>query len=48
MTNTVKINSISKLHEIMGYPEKPVHPLITLIDFSKIHLSKTDYNRRNV
>jgi AraC-like DNA-binding protein len=48
MLETVKINSISKLHEIFGYPEKPVHPLITLIDFSKIHLTKTEDNRRNI
>lgn len=36
MSETVKINSISKLHEFFGYPYKPTHPLITLIDFSKI------------
>ena len=48
MSKTVKINSISKLHELLGYPTKPVHPLITLIDFSKVHISRDDSDIRNV
>lgn len=35
MERIVRIESISQLHELMGY-EKPKHPLITLIDYSKI------------
>ena len=48
MADTVKIRSISKLHELLGYPYKPVHPLITLIDFSKVHIGPDEDNRRNV
>ena len=48
MADTVKIRSISKLHELLGYPHKPVHPLITLIDFSKVRISPSEDNRRNV
>jgi len=32
---SIRIESISKLHELIGY-EKPKHPLLTLIDYSKI------------
>lgn len=35
MERIVKIDSISQLHELMGY-DKPKHPLISLIDYSKI------------
>ncbi|WP_127581639.1 helix-turn-helix domain-containing protein [Paenibacillus koleovorans] len=35
MGTTYKIESISQLHELMGY-EKPKHPLITIFDYSKI------------
>ncbi len=35
MKDIVKINSISKLHELMGY-SKPKHPLISVVDFSTI------------
>ncbi|MCT4639155.1 MAG: helix-turn-helix domain-containing protein [Bacteroidales bacterium] len=48
MTKTVKINSISELHELLGYPAKPEHPLISLIDFSKVHVKKDDSNTRYI
>jgi len=35
----VDINSISELHEYMGFAP-PVHPLITVIDFAKVDRSK--------
>ncbi|KAB0289204.1 AraC family transcriptional regulator [Vibrio fortis] len=35
MTNKVQINTISELHQFLGLP-KPGHPLVTLIDQSKI------------
>jgi AraC-like DNA-binding protein len=35
MGNSIRIESISHLHELIGY-EKPKHPLITLIDLTKI------------
>ncbi|PKM78771.1 MAG: AraC family transcriptional regulator [Firmicutes bacterium HGW-Firmicutes-15] len=35
MGNSIRIESISQLHELIGY-EKPKHPLITLIDLTKI------------
>ncbi len=35
MGNSIRIDSISHLHELIGY-EKPKHPLITLIDLTKI------------
>jgi AraC-like DNA-binding protein len=35
----VDINSISELHEYMQFPP-PVHPLITVIDFSKVDRSR--------
>lgn len=40
MKEVIKIRSISRLHEILGYT-KPVHPLISLIDFSKITVDVT-------
>ncbi|WP_231373974.1 helix-turn-helix domain-containing protein [Aureivirga marina] len=45
---TVKINSISKLHEFFSYPHKPTHPLITLIDFSEIDLNAMESGTRKV
>lgn len=35
MTNLIKIESITQLHELLGY-EKPGHPLITILDYSKL------------
>ena len=35
MTKKVQINTISELHQFLGLP-KPTHPLVTLIDQSKI------------
>ena len=35
MKDMIKIESISQIHEILGY-NKPRHPLITIIDYSKI------------
>ena len=35
MNEFLRIKSISQLHEMLGY-EKPKHPLITIIDYSKI------------
>lgn len=35
MDRIIKIESISQLHELIGY-EKPKHPLISIIDYSKI------------
>ena len=37
----LKIHSISELHEILGLP-KPKHPLITLIDASKLDVKAED------
>ena len=48
MAETVKINSISKLHEFFDYPYKPTHPLITLIDFSKINLNAMKSGTRKI
>lgn len=48
MSHTVKINSISKLHELLAYPEKAKHPLITLIDFSKVNIKRSDSDIRNL
>ncbi len=39
----IEIKSISQIHELMGYP-KPKHPLISLIDASKIHISEEKLN----
>lgn len=33
--NIIKVESISQIHEFIGY-EKPKHPLITVVDFSKV------------
>lgn len=48
MSETVKINSVNKLHEFYGYPDKPAHPLITLIDFSKIDLNSIKSGTRKI
>ena len=42
MTAFLKIKSISQLHEMLGY-EKPKHPLITIIDYSKIVAKSEHY-----
>ena len=36
MSRIVKLESISQLHEGLGY-EKPKHPLITIIDYTKVN-----------
>ncbi|TKG89856.1 AraC family transcriptional regulator [Puteibacter caeruleilacunae] len=48
MKDTFKVNSISKLHELLGYPTKPAHPLITLIDFSKVKMIKSETSKRYI
>ncbi|WP_338395454.1 helix-turn-helix domain-containing protein [Fulvitalea axinellae] len=48
MSETVKIDSTNKLHDFFGYPEKPTHPLITLIDFSKIDLNTIKSGTRKI
>ncbi len=48
MSEIVKINSTSKLHEFFGYPEKPTHPLITFIDFSKINIQAIKSGTRKI
>lgn len=42
----VRIQNISELHSILGY-RKPSHPLISLIDFSKLELTD-EYETRRV
>ena len=37
----IRVKSISQLHELLGFP-KPVHPLISLVDASKLHISEGD------
>lgn len=46
MKETVLIKTISELHEFLAYPHKPEHPLITLIDFSKVSIRKQQQNIR--
>ena len=43
MNEFLRIKSISQLHEMLGY-EKPKHPLITIIDYSKIIGNPEHYN----
>lgn len=45
MESIIRINSISKLHELLGY-KKPKHPLITLIDISNIIPNKEYQNKQ--
>jgi len=40
MNDILRVDSISKLHELIGY-EKPKHPLITIIDLTNIPPNKT-------
>lgn len=35
MSDIININTITELHDIMGF-EKPQHPLISIVDFSKL------------
>lgn len=42
------IKSISELHEVLGYPEKPKHPLISLVDFSKIKIDESVNDTRTI
>ncbi|PXX98844.1 AraC family transcriptional regulator [Marinifilum breve] len=35
MSDIININTITELHDIMGF-EKPQHPLISIVDFSKV------------
>lgn len=35
-----KVETISELHEIAGF-DKPKHPLVTVIDYSKINVNNT-------
>ncbi|MBS3915846.1 MAG: helix-turn-helix transcriptional regulator [Bacteroidetes bacterium] len=37
----IKINSVSELHKLMGVP-KPKHPLVSLINYSDVHLSSIE------
>lgn len=45
MDSIIRIDSISMLHEFLGY-EKPKHPLITLIDLSNINSSVEYMNKQ--
>lgn len=47
MTNIIQIRNISELHQLMG-AEKPKHPLISVIDFSKIEPQQMPDNVRIV
>ena len=43
MSDFLQINTISQLHQMIGY-EKPKHPLITIIDYSKIKRNAEHYD----
>ncbi|MFN7118729.1 MAG: helix-turn-helix domain-containing protein [Saprospiraceae bacterium] len=43
MSSFLQIQSISKLHQMVGY-EKPKHPLITVLDYAKIKASAEHFN----
>ncbi len=43
MPNTINIQSITQLHELMGY-EKPKHPLVSVLDVSKMKSNKDFLN----
>ncbi|MEM7182649.1 MAG: helix-turn-helix domain-containing protein [Spirochaetota bacterium] len=47
MSKIYRIESISQLHDSIGY-SKPLHPLISFIDFSKIDKTKARANLLNV
>ncbi|WP_297332886.1 helix-turn-helix domain-containing protein [Flavobacterium sp.] len=47
MDNFLRIKSISQLHKMIGY-EKPKHPLITIIDYSKVETNPAHYNAKIV
>lgn len=43
MSDFLRIKSISQLHQMIGY-DKPKHPLITILDYSKLETSATYYD----
>ncbi len=43
MSGVYRIESISRLHAAIGYP-KPLHPLISLIDYSKVQVDTSKLN----
>lgn len=43
MEEFLKIKSISQLHQLLGY-DKPKHPLVTVIDYSKLKPSKEHFD----
>lgn len=43
MSEFLRIKSISQLHEMLGH-EKPKHPLITIIDYSKVSANPAHYD----
>ena len=43
MAEFLKIESISQLHQMLGY-EKPKHPLVTIIDYSELNVSKDHFD----
>ena len=43
MNEFLRIKSIGQLHQIIGY-EKPKHPLITIIEYSKIKRNPEHYD----
>lgn len=43
ISNPVKINSISELHQMLGLP-KPLHPLISLVDNSQMKVDTASLN----
>ena len=47
MQEILRVNSISELHDIIGY-SKPKHPLITFIDFSKLEFTPASNETRVV
>lgn len=44
MSDILHIQSISELHEIMGYP-KPAHPLVSLVDLSQTRLTSSAHKK---
>ncbi|MEM7130516.1 MAG: helix-turn-helix transcriptional regulator [Chloroflexota bacterium] len=47
MTEILRLNSISELHDTIGY-SKPKHPLITIIDFSSLAFTPAPHTNRVV